>query len=377
MSTPLAVYIHVPFCRSRCNYCSFISFTGRQSDIPNYVAAVAHEIALRTVTDAVVTTIYFGGGTPSLLPAGCIGQLLHVLRNHYHITDDAEITMEANPGTIDLEYLTELRRLGVKRLSLGVQSLDTGELKLLGRVHTAHEAKTAITQAKQAGFDNISLDFIYGLPGRNTKLWKNMLCTITNLGMQHLSLYGLTIEDGTTLQKRIKSGELAAVDNDSAATEYELASEMLPSAGLRQYEISNWALPGYESRHNTAYWKRTHYIGLGVAAHSFLNSQRIANTSSLDEYLSHLSHAKLPPQTIENIDPATALAESIILGLRLCQGVSADDIQAQFGIDLYKRFASPIEECSSYGLLERHGSVLRLTQRGRLLSNEVFWRFLP
>ncbi|MCL1885629.1 MAG: radical SAM family heme chaperone HemW [Dehalococcoidia bacterium] len=377
MSTPLAVYIHVPFCRSRCNYCSFVSFSGRQSDIPNYVAAVAHEIALRAVTDAAITTIYFGGGTPSLLPAGCIGQLLHVLRNHYQITDDAEITMEANPGTIDLAYLTELRRLGVNRLSLGVQSLDAGELKLLGRVHTANEARAAITQTKQAGFDNISLDFIYGLPERPVKLWEKMLSDMQELGMQHLSLYGLTIEDGTTLQKRIKSGELSAVDNDSAATEYELASEMLPSAGLSQYEISNWALPGYESRHNNSYWRRTQYIGLGVAAHSFLGSQRIANTASLDKYLSHLSQTQLPPQTIENIDHATALAESIILGLRLNQGVSVDDIQAQFGIDLYERFASPIEECSSYGLLERHGNALRLTQRGRLLSNEVFWRFLP
>ncbi|MCL2281527.1 MAG: radical SAM family heme chaperone HemW [Dehalococcoidia bacterium] len=354
-----------------------MSYADRENTLPTYVNAVINEINLRAVAGAKISTIYIGGGTPSLLSTASIKRLLDALQHYYQIDQNVEITLEANPGTIDFAYLQALRAIGINRLSLGIQSLDESELMLLGRIHTATQAQTAIRQAQQAGFDNISLDFIYGIPGRQGKLWEAMLCDIPKLGMQHISLYGLTIEEGTLLHQRIECGEVETQDNDIAATEYEIASKVLEHAGLRQYEISNWALPGYESRHNTAYWLRTPYIGLGVASHSFLDEKRIANTSSLDEYLSYLAQDQLPPQTIEAIDHATALAESLILGLRLNQGVAADDIQAQFSIDLYSHFAQPIEECISLGLLEQYENILRLTSRGRLLGNEVFWRFLP
>jgi oxygen-independent coproporphyrinogen-3 oxidase len=377
MSTPFAVYIHVPFCRQRCSYCSFVSYAGRESDIPVYTDAVIREMEMRPVAGAIITTIYFGGGTPSLLPIASVRLLLDTLHRLYPIASDAEITLEANPGTISQEYLQSLRQMGFNRLSIGVQSLDEAELKLLGRIHTTAEARTAVKQAQLAGFNNISLDLIYGIPGRSAKQWKAMLCEILLLGVQHLSIYGLTLEEGTPLYQSVECGDIVAPDNDTAAAEYEMASKMLSKAGLKQYEISNWALPGYESRHNTAYWQRTPYIGLGAAAHSFLDGQRIANTSALDEYLSCLTQGKLPAQAFEIIDSTTAIAEAVILGLRLNQGVLSDDIQAHFGIDLYCYFARAIEECISLGLLERNGNALRLTPRGRLLGNEVFWRFLP
>ena len=309
-------------------------------------------------------------------PPHCCRPILKAIDEYYLLDDRAEITLEANPGTIDRKYLEAVRSLGINRLSLGVQSLDDAELQLLGRIHTANEAREAIQQTQAAGFRNISLDFIYGVPGRSIATWRKMLAEIVTLGAQHLSLYGLTLEEDTPLHARVACGEIAAPDNDAEASEYELAEEVLSNAGYIHYEISNWAKPGFESRHNTAYWKRAPYLGLGVAAHSFLDNQRIANTSDLDEYLASLSQGKLPPQTVEIIDAAAALSEALFLGLRLDEGVSADDIQARFSIDLYSRFGSEITELLSFGLLVREGDRIKLTPRGRLLGNEVFMRFL-
>ena len=312
-----------------------------------------------------------------MIPVDALQVLMDAIRRHYPIAQNAEVTLEANPCNISHTFLKALLKIGINRISIGVQSLDDRELKLLGRLHTSDEAKMAVHMAKKAGFGNISVDLIYGIPERPAKVWERMLCEILKLGVQHVSLYGLTLEENTPLFQRVEQGELNPPDNDTAATEYETASAMLMQKAFRQYEISNWALSGYESRHNTAYWLRMPYIGFGVAAHSFINGKRIANTSILDEYLSCIAQGQQVPQTIETIVPDMAVAESIILGLRLNQGVSADDILTQFGIDLYSSFAHPIEECTSLGLLLRNEDTLCLTPRGRLLSNEVFWRFLP
>ena len=372
----ISIYIHVPFCRRRCAYCSFISYAGREADIPAYARALVQELRLRPVEDAEIKTIYFGGGTPSLLPVDALSQILETVKERNKIADNAEITLEANPGTVSREYLKAIRSLGVNRLSLGVQSLEDVELGLLGRIHTSTQACESIHQAKETGFTNLSLDFIYGIPGRSLKTWRKMLNKIVSLGARHLSLYGLTLEEGTPLHEGIKNGKIQSPDPDAAASEYEMAEEMLQAAGYKQYEISNWSLPGFESRHNLVYWQRGPYLGLGVAAHSFLDNRRIANTSDLDVYLSALSEGILPPQTAEVIDKAAALSEAVILGLRLNEGISANDIKAHFSIDLHRHFANEIAECSSFGLLEEQGRRLRLTPRGRLLGNEVFMRFV-
>ena len=374
--TGLSLYIHTPFCRKRCAYCSFVSYTGRESVIPTYTDALDAEIALRQVPGAEISTIYFGGGTPSLLPVKNLFKILCNIKEHYPIQHGAEITLEANPGTINLEYLQALKMAGVDRLSLGVQSLDDPDLRLLGRIHSSDEAIKSLEQARKAGFENISADFIYGIPGRTFEKWRTMLQKIVKLGVEHISLYGLTLEEDTLMFERVKCGEIAAPDQDSSASEYEIAEETLADSGYVQYEISNWSLPGYESQHNLAYWKRNPYLGVGVAAHSFMDDRRIANTPDMDEYLSCLNAGKLPPQTMETIDNAGALSEALFLGLRLNRGVDASDIQTQFSIDLYSRFSDEITELVSLGLLESSGSRIKLTPRGRLLGNEVFIRFL-
>ena len=373
----LSLYLHIPFCRRKCGYCSFVSYAGHEGDIPAYVGALAAEISLTARSGATVKTIYFGGGTPSLLAAADIDRLIGVIGDCYGIDTGAEITLEANPGTVDASYLKDIRAAGVNRLSLGVQSLDDGDLAFLGRCHTLAEARRSIAYARAAGFDNLSLDFIYGLPGRRLKDWEAMLDNIVKLDADHLSLYGLTLEPDTPLGAAVTRGECPAPDPDTAASEYESASAKLTAAGYRQYEVSNWARPGFESRHNSVYWQRGEYLGLGVAAHSFIGSQRIANTSSLDDYISALVSGVLPQREIETIGEAAALSESIILGLRLAEGVNLDDIGQAFSINLQSRYAAEMVELSALGLVDMSGDRLRLTPKGRLLGNEVFIRFLP
>jgi oxygen-independent coproporphyrinogen III oxidase len=373
----LSIYIHIPFCRSRCGYCSFTSYSGRERDISAYVETLTKEIILTRRSDVTVRTIYFGGGTPSMLALSDVEGIIESIYQNYTVDPGAEITFEANPGTIDLKYLHSLGSLGINRLSLGVQSLDDGELAFLGRCHSTSQARQAIDDARSAGFNNLSLDFIYGLPGRIISNWESMLNQIIDLGAEHLSLYGLTLEPDTPLGMAVARDEHPAPDPDQAATEYESASAKLAAVGYHHYEISNWARPGFESRHNTVYWKRGEYLGVGVVAHSFIDGQRIANTRDLDEYLVSLASARLPRSEIEVIGRDMALSEAIFLGLRLEQGISLDDIGRQFSIDLRNRFAAEIAELSGLGLVELSADRLRLTPRGCLLGNEVFIRFLP
>jgi oxygen-independent coproporphyrinogen-3 oxidase len=278
---------------------------------------------------------------------------------------------------VDGAYLKAIKDAGVNRLSLGVQSMDEEELKLLGRLHSVAEAKAAVAQAREAGFDNLSLDFIYGIHGRELSAWGGMLDEIIKLGAEHLSLYALTLEEETPMGRAVARGEMAAPDPDQAANEYELAEELLEISGYMQYEISNWARPGHESRHNLAYWQGVPYLGVGVAAHSFLDGKRVANTESLDDYLVALGKGRLPAGTSEVIDCKTGLSEAIIVGLRLNEGISVNDIEERFKVNLGSLFGPEIVELEELGLLQEAGGRLRLTARGRLLGNEVFLRFLP
>ncbi|MDV2989448.1 MAG: radical SAM family heme chaperone HemW [Dehalogenimonas sp.] len=375
--TDISLYIHIPFCARRCAYCSFTSFTGRNRQIPEYIEALAREISLTRRPQRSVATIYFGGGTPSLIQPEDIQRLIAEVNRHYCITEGAEITLEANPGTVNPGYLRNIRLAGVNRLSLGAQSLDDRDLGSLGRTHSQSDIYMAIADARGAGFDNISLDFIYGLSRSRPDGWELMLGRIAELSVEHLSLYGLTVEEGTPLAAAVRSGEAAVPDPDAAAAEYEQATEMLKVAGYQQYEISNWARPGRESRHNLVYWRRGEYLGLGVGAHSLLDNQRLSNTADLDDYLAALSHGWMPCVTEDTINTETALAEAVILGLRLNRGVSADDIASWYNIDLFHRFETEINELIGLGLMDISDGRLRLTSRGRLLGNEVFLRFLP
>ena len=374
----LSLYFHVPFCRSRCRYCSFVTQAGREDSIPDYISALSAELELRSRPEANVRTVYFGGGTPSLAGAGAIGRLLEGVGNWFTLDPGAEITLESNPGAVTPADYRDFRAAGVNRLSLGAQSLEERDLAYLGRTHNARRVTEAVEGARRAGFDNISLDLIYGLPGRELSVWKRVLAEVIALGSEHLSLYSLTVEPGTPLGDAVVSGLEAPPDPDAAADEYEAATDILERAGFLQYEISNWAAAGRQSRHNLVYWQGGEYLGLGVAAHSFAGGTRTANVSDTDTYVSRLNDRQSAGDFEEIITPELALAEALILGLRLTRGVSADDIGRRFGIDLFDRYAAEINELHSFGLLETDGrDYLRLTRRGRLLGNEVFLRFLP
>jgi len=365
----IALYVHLPFCRRKCRYCSFVSYEGRPADIPAYVSALAAEIG-RCAGGENVSSIYLGGGTPSLLTAEQIGGILATARSCFAVSPAAEISIEVNPGTVDAAFLSGIRKLGVNRLSLGVQSLKDDELKLLGRIHSAAQAKETFSLARQTGFDNVNLDFIYGLPGQSLQDWRDTLEKALALAPEHLSIYALSLEPDAPLWQDIEAKRVATIDPDLAADQYELAEDLLAASGYRHYEISNWARPGFECRHNLVYWQNKPYLGVGVAAHSSRDGRRYANTSSLDDYLSAFSSGVLPERPLdEAISPGLHEAETVILGLRLDSGVSNDDIS--------DRRRQIVIEMTDLGLMESSGGRIRLTRRGRLLSNEVFWRFLP
>ncbi len=376
----IALYIHIPFCKRKCHYCSFVSCAGRESDIPLYIECISKELCARLHNET-ICSIYFGGGTPSLVPAPDLALLMNTINSLSNLENNAEITLEANPATFDKAYLTEIKGLGINRLSIGVQSFNDDELRFLGRIHNSSQAIEAFGQARDAGFDNVNLDLIYGIPGQSTASWKSTLRQAIALNPEHISLYPLTIEENTPLWQMVQCKEVDAPDPDTAADQYELAEDILQAAGYEHYEISNWSKPGFECRHNITYWKCRPYIGIGVAAHSYINGHRLANTNDMDKYISALSKGNFNIADIqemdEEIDSELQLSEAVIMGLRLCNGISVNDISTRFGIDLKQNRKEQIEEMENSGMLQLDSDMMRLTRRGRLLGNEVFQRFLP
>jgi len=373
----IGLYVHIPFCRHKCNYCSFASYQFRETDIAVYLCALKAELAQRT-GGRPIRSIYFGGGTPSLLSPEQIGDILATIDSLSAVDEAAEITIEANPGTLDTAYLAAVRGLGVNRLSLGAQSMNNRELDLLGRIHKAAEVQEAVHCALSAGFENLNLDLIYGLPGQGLSDWQMTLDEAIAMKPEHLSLYALTLDAETPMWRAIKEMSLPDIDPDLSADQYEMAEDLLAAHGYRHYEISNWAKEGRECRHNMVYWQNRPYLGVGVAAHSWLDGHRTANTGNLDEYLAAFAGKRpLLSDMDEVIGPDMELAETVILGLRLEAGVDINSLKNHFGIDVLSYYSQPIREMVDSGLMKHTGEYIRLTRRGRLLSNEVFWRILP
>jgi oxygen-independent coproporphyrinogen-3 oxidase len=393
-SASLALYVHIPFCQAKCPYCDFNSYAGLEDLMTPYVDALITEMALwrEATRDTRVTTVFFGGGTPSFLPLAETERIAAALRRSFCLAPDAEITVEANPGSADSARLDGLRRLGFNRLSLGVQSFQDDELRLLGRVHSAAEAREAYRAARCAGFENVNLDLIYGLPGQTLIDWQRTLAEAIALRPEHLSLYALTLEEGTPLAADVARGCFPAPDPDLAADIYLWAGEALAAAGYEHYEISNWALFGYRCRHNLVYWHNQCYLGLGAGAHSCLSGFRFAtvrdprryirevtatgaepSSDGLAAYLTSLPHL----ESVVQVTDAAAMAETAILGLRLVEGVSLAAFRRRFGVGLLSVYGSAVAELTALGLLERSNGRLRLTPKGRLLGNEAFERFLP
>ena len=394
IKTVLSVYIHVPFCVRRCLYCDFITYAGQQAWLPAYVEAAIKEIHwLGSSTgkiDEPAQTVYFGGGTPSLLSIRQVEALLAAVDLSFGLMQNAEITLEANPGTLTLDYLRELRATGVNRLSLGVQSFSDAELAQLGRIHTCEEALESIHWARQAGFENLSLDLIFGLPEQSLRAWENNLREVIRIHPEHLSLYNLIVEDGTPLAEQIANKEIPAPDDDVAADMYELTMDFLASAGYEQYEISSWATsPEFESRHNKAYWQMTPYLGVGAAAAGFAENVRTLNTPSIPEYVQRIStqRSALPyPRSAANreyteVDGFTLMQESMMLGLRLTrEGVSNAAFRARYGQDISAAFPEEVHRLLAKGLVEwvdfPDGPHVRLTRRGKMLGNQAFMEFV-
>lgn len=395
--SPLSLYLHIPFCRQRCAYCDFNTYAGHLPLIPAYGNALCREIAAvgrAAPFRPIVHTVYFGGGTPSLLSPSYIEQILEMIRRHYALVDDVEITLEANPGAVTRPALSALRRLGVNRLSLGMQSAHADELLQLGRIHSFSETVQSVHWARSAGFANVSLDLLYGLPGQSLDRWQTTVRRAVDLAPDHLSLYALTIEPRTPFGRRLARGLLSPPDPDLAAVMYEWAGDYLEAHGYVQYEISNWARPNFQCRHNLTYWRNQPYLGFGAGAHGYARGYRYANVRRLDAYLRRLldapNGASFPfpfsPATTQRrfVSPRAAIEETMILGLRLTgEGVAADDFQQRFSVSLTQVFGSEIEELLRLGLIEwardertRHRPALRLTRRGRLLGNQVFLRFI-
>jgi oxygen-independent coproporphyrinogen III oxidase len=390
-----SLYLHIPFCDTKCSYCDFNSYAGLESLIPAYTAALCRELRLwaeRHVTGR-VPTVFFGGGTPSLTPLREMQAILETLGSSYRLDHDAEISLEANPGTVDAAYLRVLRLLGINRLSLGVQSFDDTELRALDRIHSAAQAAEALSAARVAGFENVNLDLIYGLAGQTLAGWKRNVIRALSLRPEHLSLYALTVEEGTALFSAVRRGTAPSPDPDLQADMYELAQELLASAGYEQYEISNWAQPGYACRHNLVYWRNGRWLGLGAGGHSSIGGYRFSDARSPQAYIDRVEEtAKAGAQSAgdepifagmrqvvwnEAVDNAMAMSDTIILGLRLIEGVSPEEFRSRHGRDLMSVFGEPIRECQDLRLLTFEDGRLRLTRSALLLANEVFTRLLP
>ena len=376
------LYLHTPWCLSKCDYCAFSS----QPLEPQRLEQTCH-LLLREMELAAswyphnqpLRSLYFGGGTPSLLAPEQISRLIDHSRELFGHTNSIEITLEANPGTVNLAALRSYRQAGVTRLSLGAQSFNDRMLQTLGRRHTADETRRAFQLAQQAGFSSIGLDLICGLPQQAEADWHKDLHEALLLQPDHFSVYGLTIEEGTPFATRYPDGSAELPDDDQSATMLETADQLLTAAGYEHYEIANFARPGCRSQHNCGYWQRDGYLGIGPAAHSFLKQGyglRWGNQSSFEVWADALQHNS--PATIEQhqLSRAEALSETIFLGLRMADGISLDGFAEQFGERLEQRFAGEIEQLQQAGLISCTTESIALTKQGMLLSNQVFVRFL-
>ena len=407
---PLSLYVHIPFCTLKCSYCDFNSYAGIESLMRPFVDALCDEMLLWApfLADRRVETVFFGGGTPSLLPIGEVNEVMSTMRGEFDLGPGAEVSLEANPGTVDREYLRGLRSLGVNRLSFGVQSFHDDELRALDRIHSAEEAKEAYRWAREAAFQRINLDLIYGLPEQPMERWQATLEQAIALGPEHLSLYALTVEEGTKLAHDIERGKAPGPDGDMQAAMYEWSCERLDRAGYRQYEISNWSRPGEECRHNIVYWRNGEWLGLGPGAHSHVGGKmedgrwkmgyRFADVYSPKQYIDrvkdmvNLSAVGCQPSSGDGLGAFLGdmrqvafaeeqtlemeMADTAILGLRLNNGLATGEFERRFARSLDEVYGPVLTEAVSLGLLERENGRLRLTQRGRLLANEVFVRLL-
>ena len=390
--SPISLYVHIPFCETKCPYCDFNTYAAIEPLMPAYVAALESEIALwgKLLANPQVHTVFFGGGTPSYLPARDIQLIMRAIRSAFTLAPDAEVTLEANPGDFSDDKLAAYLKCGINRLSIGIQSFHDDLLKTLGRRHTAADATQAYRQAANAGFDNISIDLMYGLPYQTIEQWQNTLAHALELAPPHISMYCLTLEGGTPMERWVEQGSMPTPDADLAADMYLMAQDVMRGAGYRHYEISNWSKQDKRSLHNLTYWRNQPYLGVGPGAHSYLGDCRFSAIKSPRDYIRRMkdarAHAHDAPlrekiasapvvDEIEMIDTPLEIAETMMMGLRLDEGIGIAEFAGRFGAPPFHFYADALNELTRLGLICTEGGALRLTHRGRMLGNEVFSRF--
>jgi oxygen-independent coproporphyrinogen-3 oxidase len=374
----MGLYIHIPFCKIKCNYCDFTSYAGMEEYWEEYVNAVIAELILKSgeYGHLCIDTIFLGGGTPSLIPEKYIVKILDTVYKFYNVPVFCEITIESNPNTLSAEKLSAYRNSGINRLSIGLQACQDRLLKKLGRIHTYKDFERALKLAEKCGFSNINTDIIFGIPYQTFEEWQETVLRVISLNINHISCYSMMIEEGTVFGKMLEEGTLHAVSDELDRKMYHYARRRFNEAGFEQYEISNFAKHQYQCRHNMNYWNRGQYIGIGAGAHSFTNNRRYANTTDVLEYISGIKNNKPVLSEESEILTPEGLSEKMILGLRLNQGVDLKMISAEFDVDAEKKYEKSIKKLLLQQLIELNNHVIKLTEKGMDLANYVFIEFM-
>ncbi len=376
----IGLYIHVPFCVKRCSYCDFISYPYDTGLAESYVYALRKEISLHAGTlseeQRAVKSVYLGGGTPTVLSGDWLAAILKDCRHYFDIADDAEITIECNPGTVDLDKLKKIRKAGFNRISIGVQAYQEALLSILGRIHNWQEVLVSARNSREAGFDNLGFDLIFGIPGQSMRDWKETLNRVLELSPRHVSAYNLKIEPDTPLHRDVTSGYLVPCDEELELEMYWYTVDYLAGQGFIHYEISNFALPGREAVHNLIYWHNEEYLGLGPAAHSMLNGCRFSNVKSVESYIRRLQNGEQVIAEKQCLSREEQMSETVFLGLRLIEGLDLESFARRHGKSVFVIFGERIKKLAALGLIEADEKRLKLTEKGIPLANEVFAEFV-
>lgn len=374
----LGLYIHIPFCKKKCLYCDFPSYAQCDAVYETYINALCQEIGngVAEYADFRIKSVFIGGGTPSVLPPKLLGKVMTILLDRYHIAQDAEITIETNPGTLDYKKLKEYKAMEINRLSMGVQAVQNRLLQCIGRIHDIEAVKRNYSEARDTGFQNINMDLMFSLPSQTISDWEETLETVIKMKPQHISAYSLIIEEGTPFQKLYDDGRLILPDEETDRKMYRLAIEMLQDADFQHYEISNFAQKGFNCRHNEIYWMDEEYIGYGLGAHSYFQKERFSNTGSLQDYIEAKGHWNCLRQGIEKINLETEYAEFMFMGLRMLEGVSNKRFEKRFGKGIEEVYKEEIDSLIENRLLMKKGDCFALTKKGIDISNQVFGKFL-
>jgi len=374
----IGLYLHIPFCIRKCKYCDFTSYKQNNMMIDSYIDALKKEINMYSdeLSDYRVQTIFFGGGTPSILEIGKIDEITNELFKRFNIAENLEFTIESNPGTLTEKKLNKYNDIGINRLSIGLQSFNNHILEVIGRIHKKEDFVQNYYLARNAGFHNINIDLIYGLPQQSLKDWQHTLNEVIKLEPEHVSAYSLKIEEGTVFEKLLQKNKLHLPSEEEDRQMYHLAIEQLSKYGIYQYEISNFSKKGYECKHNLIYWHNKEYIGIGVSAHSYINSYRYGNTNDINEYIKLINQGKTAVISKEVKDKRDEIIETIFLSLRLNKGLDLKKFLDRFDISIFEIYGEEIERLVNLELLKIEENHIRLTKYGIDVSNQVFVEFL-